>query len=259
MRIGRINKYSQENFDRTKESGLSFIEICCNNAEEAEQFINAKDEVKKQVLRTGIDISSVGRWNHDLNENGKVNEEKAAQYFALMDVAVELGAKTFVCGINRDNSISLYRNYINAVEFFGKLIEHADGRIKVAIQNCNWNNFVVSPEEWKVVLGELPDLYIKYDPSHAYNRNADYLAELSDWGDRIAHFHVKGTTHAGSRGVDDPPAGMDDIKWGSVFAILYARKYNGDLSIEPHSGTWLGELGNFGVEFTRDYIKKFVF
>ena len=133
MRIGRINKYSAEHFDRTKESGLSFIEICCNNAAEADNLINAKEDVKKQIVRTGIDVSSVGRWNHDLNENGKINADKEAQYIALMDAAIELGAKTFVCGINKDDSISLYRNYVNAVEFLGKLVDHADRRIKVAV------------------------------------------------------------------------------------------------------------------------------
>ena len=109
MRIGRINKFSAENFDQTKAQGLKFIEICCNNADEAQAFINAKDSVKEQIARTGIDISSVGRWNHDLQENGVVNAKKAKQYLDLMDVAIELGAKTFVCGINKDSSISLIR------------------------------------------------------------------------------------------------------------------------------------------------------
>ena len=130
--------------------------------------------------------------------------------------------------------------------------------IIIAIQNCHWNNFIDSPEQWKVILGENPDLWLKYDASHAYNRNADYLAEMSDYGEKIAHFHVKGTTHAGSRAVSDPPAGMDDLHWGSIFSILYARGYDGDLSIEPHSKTWQGELGAAGVEFTRQFISKFV-
>ena len=69
---------------------------------------------------------------------------------------------------------------------------------------------------------------------------------------------IKGTVHAGKRAVDDPPAGMDDIQWTSLFAILYARGYNGDLSIEPHSKTWRGELGSAGVTFTRDFIKRFM-
>lgn len=259
MRIGRINGYNAVAFDSTKAAGLKFIEVCCNNASEAAAFIEAKDSVKEQIARTGIDVSCVGRWNHDVNEKGVINEEKAAQYVELMEVAIELGAKTFVCGINQDTSISLYKNYQTAIEFFKMLVDRANGRIKVSIQNCNWNNFIISPREWEVVLGEIPELYIKYDASHAYNRRADYLAEMSDWGERFAHVHIKGTTHAGKRGVDDPPAGMDDIQWGSLFSILYARGYDGDLSIEPHSKTWRGELGAFGVNFTKDFISKFIF
>lgn len=259
MRIGRIHKYTSECFDDVKSTGLEFIEICCNDAEAAANFVAAKESIKAEIERTGIDISSVGRWNHDVNEGGVINEEKFKGYIALMDAAIELGAKTFVCGINKSDDIDLEANYAIAVEFFSRLIDHADGRIKVAVQNCHWNNFIVSPQEWEKTLGVLPDLWLKYDPSHAYNRGDNYLAEMSDWGERIAHFHIKGTVHAGSRKVDDPPAGMDDIQWGPVFAILYARGYDGDLSIEPHSKTWRGELGRFGVEFTRDFMKKYVF
>ncbi|MBQ9796344.1 MAG: sugar phosphate isomerase/epimerase [Clostridia bacterium] len=260
MRLGRIqNNYTAQGFDLVKNSGLDFIEICCNNAEDADRLIAAKDSVKAEIARTGLDVSSVGRWNHSVLENGTINLEKAAQYLTLLDTAVELGAKTFVCGCNYDESISLWRNYCNALEFLGTLTERAKGKgIKVAIQNCNWNNFIVSPEHWKIVLGENPDLYIKFDPSHTYNRGDDYLAELSDWCERVAHVHIKGTTHAGKRAVDDPPAGMDDILWRPLFSILYARKYTGDLSIEPHSATWRGELGDAGVAFTRDFIRTFM-
>jgi sugar phosphate isomerase/epimerase len=260
MRLGRIqNNYTEAGFALVKEQGLDFIEICCNNAEEAQRLIDAKESVKALVEATGIPISSVGRWNHDLHKDGAIDKEKAEQYIELLKTAIYLGAKTFVCGCNYDNSISLLKNYENAVEFFGMLCDIAKGSgVKVAIQNCDWNNFVVSEKHWEVVLGALPELYIKYDASHAYNRGEDYLAVLSNWGERVAHVHIKGTTHAGRRGVDDPPAGMDDINWSSLFSILYARKYDGDLSIEPHSATWLGELGNKGVLFTRDFIRKYM-
>ena len=99
---------------------------------------------------------------------------------------------------------------------------------------------------------------IKFDAANAYDRGEDYLGQLSDYGDRVAHIHIKGATHAGKHRVDDPPAGMDDLNWPSLFAILYARKYDGDLSIEPHSGAWLGERSDAGVRFTRDFIRKFM-
>lgn len=262
MRIGRIqNDYSAAGFDVVKNNKLDFIEICCNNQEEAEKLIESVASIKEQIARTGIDVSCVGRWNHSLNVGGKLDAEKMDCYFRQLDAAIELGAKTFVCGINYSDDVSLYKNYTAAIEFFGLLTEKAKNSgsgIKVAIHNCNWNNFVLTPREWDVVLGENPDLWLKYDASHAYNGHRDYLAELSDYGERIAHVHIKGTTHAGSRNVSDPPAGMDDLLWPSIFSILYARGYNGDLSIEPHSDIWRGELGDAGVEFTRKYISQFV-
>ena len=259
MRLGRIqNNYTAGGFALVREQGLDFIEICCNNQPEAEKLIAAKDSVKALTIETGIDVSCVGRWNHDVQANGTLIPEKVASYVALLETAIELGAKTFVCGCNYDDSVSLFKNYCNAIDLFKTLVSVADGRIKVAIQNCNWNNFIVSPEHWKVVLGEIPELMIKFDASHAYNRGENYIEQLSDWAERVAHFHVKGTVHAGARKVDDPPAGMDDLNWSAMFAILYSRKYTGDLSIEPHSATWNGELGNAGVLFTRDFIRKYM-
>ncbi len=258
MRLGRIiNDWSRDGFNKAREQELEFVEICCNSENDARSFISRKQEILESVAKTGLPISSVGRWNHDVQADGKIVAERMEAYTALLDTAAELGAKTFVCGINYDASISLYRNYSNAVSFFGELTERAKGKnVKVAVQNCNWNNFVISPEQWKVILGENEDLYIKFDASHAYNRNDDYLAELSDWCERVAHVHIKGTVHAGSRAVDDPPAGMDDILWRPLFAILYSRGYDGDLSIEPHSAAWQGDRAHAGVIYTRDYIRK---
>lgn len=260
MRLGRIqNNYTAEGFDLVKNCGLDFIEICCNDEAAMQKLCAAEACVKEQIARTGIDVSCVGRWNHDIQAEGKIREDKLAEYIKLLDTAIALGAKTFVCGCNYDNSISLFRNYENAIAFLGTLIEHAgDSGIRIAVQNCHWNNFIVAPEHWEVVLGELKPLMLKFDASHSYNRKADYLAELSDWGERVAHVHIKGTTHAGSRAVDDPPAGMDDLNWGAIFAILYARGYTSDLSIEPHSRTWNGELGNAGIAFTQNFIRKFM-
>ena len=259
MRIGRISSYTKEGFDIAKSQDMQFIEICCNTEKDAAAVIRGAEEIKENSQRTGVAVSSVGRWNHTLLENGSIHEERLAGYIELLHTAVALGAKTFVCGVNYDETLSYEQNVALAADALGRLISAADGKIKVAVENCNWNNFIITPKEWDALFSSLPELYIKYDPSHAYKRGQDYLAELSDYGHRIAHVHVKGIIRAGKTAIDDPPAGMDDLLWPAIFGILYARGYRGDLSIEPHSQTWSGELGDFGVRFTRDYIRPFVY
>ncbi len=260
MKLGRIYfDHTVEGYRKLKENGLDFVEICCNYDKDIDFVVGEKERFKSVIEESGVEIACLGKWNHELLKEGKIDHEKLDSYKTLLDAAIYLGSRTFVCGCNYDNSISLYKNYTNTIEVFGTLLDHAKGKnIKIAVENCDWNNYVVSPREWEVILGELPELCIKYDASHAYNRGHNYLDEISDWAHRFAHVHIKGTTIAGKKHVDDPPAGMDDLKWGSIFSILYARGYDGDLSIEPHSPTWQGELGDAGVAFTRDYIRKFI-
>jgi len=261
MKLGIINNaINPGSYDYVKSLGLEFIESCCNFDNDSKSFIENVGLIKENIARTGIKIQSVGRWNLLPNAGGKFNEEQMALQIALMDSAIEIGAPVFVCGVNKDDSVSLFKNYSFAVEYFGKLLEHAAGRIKVASYNCDWNNFVCSDEQWKIVHSELPELGIKFDCSHAINRGEDYLTELSNWGDRVYHFHVKGTAKTNGRYVDDPPAGMDGTCWGNVFAILYARGYDGGLSIEPHSTTWSDKtgLGEKGIEFTKNFIRQYI-
>ncbi len=298
MRLGMIAGYTREEFGYVKDLGLDFVEICCNSAEESKSFVSAQKEVKKLLEIFPLDISSVGRWSHSVNNAGVLDSHELCIYYSLLDTAITLGAKTFVCGINRDDSISLYKNYTAAIKFFSELIRRADGKIKIAVQNCDWQNFVISPEQWRVILGELPELMLKYDCSHALNRDCDYIAEIAEFGERIAHVHIKGTVKTrlsspflspptGLHGADwagmssllckkgyagiisprvgkpiaDPPAGLDEIAWPSVFAALYSAGYNGDLSIEPHSAVWKKDsrLGKEGLKFTINYIKNFIF
>ncbi|MDQ0341405.1 hypothetical protein ACFFF5_05115 [Lederbergia wuyishanensis] len=41
-------------------------------------------------------------------------------------------------------------------------------------------------------------------------------------------------------------------------AILYAKGYDGVLSIEPHSHNWEGELGERGIDYTVEFMKALV-
>lgn len=261
MKLGIIHGFGDASFDYVKDRGLEFVELCRNNREEAAAVVNNVESIKANIARTGISVGSVGRWAEKANVGGKIDPDALASLTALFDAAVDIGSPVFVLGCNYDKDVSLYKNFNVAIELFGTMLDRAkDKDIKVAVYNCDWENFVFDPSTWNVVIGELPELMIKYDCSHSFGRNQDYLAHISDWGHKIAHFHVKGCVKAGSKHVDDSPAGMDALAWPQIFATLYSRGYNGGLSIEPHSRTWRAgsDLGEKGIGFTIDYIKKFI-
>ena len=263
MKLGIINnKPNRESLAYVKGLGLSFIEMCNNNNDETRYCHEHIGQYISDVREADLTIGSIGRWNSAMNVGGKVNEEEFAIVSETLEDAITAGAPTFVCGCNYDKSVSLFKNYSAAIEIFGRFLEKARGTgTQVAVYNCDWNNFVNNMEAWKIVLGELPDLKIKFDASHSYHAGRDYMREISDWGDRFAHVHIKGAVVTGGRYVDDPPAGIDDLKWPSIFAALYARGYDGCLSIEPHSAAWMFDTarGKAGVRYTVEYISKFIF
>ena len=259
MKLGMIQQPNAAGFDYVAKKGLEFMEVCCNFDPESRAFIDAKDEIKANIARTGVAVQSVGRWNSFPNEGGKINADVMALNLELLRAAKDVDAKVFVCGCNYDESVSLFRNYCAAVENFGTLVEEGKKLgIDVAVYNCDWSNFVYCDEQWKIVLGELPDLKIKYDCSHSFSRNQDYIAELNAWLPRVAHMHIKGVAKVGADSVDNPPAGMDSIDWPTVFSLIYCYGYDAGLSIEPHSSIWQGDLGEAGIDFTIHYMKPFL-
>lgn len=259
MKLGMINGTQDKDFEKTKALGLEFIEICANFDEDDERLLADKENIKERIQRYGIPVLSFGRWNKTVNVGGKVDEKAFSEMVRLLDLAEYLGSPVFVCGCNYDGDVSLFRNYACAIEYFSRMVEEGKKRnLKIAVYNCSWNNFVYKDSSWEVVLGEVPDLYIKYDTSHCLSRGGDYLGEMNKWLPRIAHMHVKGMCKVNGEEIDNPPAGIDMTNWPMFFALLYRYGYQNTLSIEPHSGIWTGELGEKGLEFTIKYIKQFI-
>lgn len=259
MKLGIIRGYTEEWFKYTKEHNLDFIEVCTNFDNETQAFIDAKDETKKLIEKYELPILSVGRWNSEPIKEGKIDRAVVETLKTQIAVAAEIGSPVFNLGVNRDESISLFKNYVLAVEYLREMLDWANEKgITLALYNCSWNNFLYEDKAWEVVLPELPELMIKYDCSHVYYRGVDYIAELYKWANRVAHMHVKGTMAIGGAYVDDPPAGIDSLDWSRIFAVLYKTGYDKTLSIEPHSGVWQGDLGEKGINFTIDFARKFI-
>lgn len=296
MKLGIIQPVEAASFDRVKELGLDFIEFDCNPAnyfgKPMSEVLSIKEEIKAAQERTGIEVGAVGRWaSHIINENGGVIEDEWNEVKAVIDFGAYLGAKYYLCSVSYVKELSYYKNITAAIHVLNDIVAYAKERgMECAIVNCIMgDNYIRTPEQWKLVLDEVPGLGIKYDPSHSFVHGGPqgaYMDEGIQWGDRFTYCHVKGVIQRGESQepqhwkerefaaahpelaeeilkeqfgkndwYDNPPAGLDCINWRAFFGILYKHGYDGYLSIEPHSRTWQGEKGEKGLKYTIKYIR----
>lgn len=260
MKLGIISDWSEEGIKYVRDKELDCVEFCCNYNYNSAEFLAQAENIKTYSMKYNVPIASTGRWGMDrFDENGDVIPQALEDDHNVIIACAIIGCPVFVTGVNAVKSKSFEENCEAAIEYLGNLIEFAKPLgVNIAVYNCDWSNFVYGPKAWSVVLSALPQLGIKYDVSHCINRGDDYLRELLDWGDRILHFHLKGTMYVGNEYYDDPPAGLDDTNWGKVFNLLYTKGYNNAISIEPHSGKWKGARGQWGIDFAINYIRPYI-
>lgn len=258
MNLGMIAKPLEESFQKAKEMGLEFIELCINEGDSVEYFYENRLQLQKWIEEYGVSVASIGRWKSiRINGLGEVEGAELYRSFRLIDVASEVGCKNVVVGCNYVDNLSYFQNCRAAIEFFSQLIEYAKPKgVKISTVNCRDENFVCNPKAWEIIHGQLHDLGIKYDPSHCRYDGGDYLKETLDWGHRFEHIHLKGSLMVNGARVDDPPAGLDQTDWGSFISLLRVKGYNGGLSIEPHSATYQNELADNGIRFTIEYMDR---
>ncbi len=259
MKLGIINGWEEAHFRSVKEKGLEAVEFCINHNYDSAEVLARADEIKSYSEKYGVAVGSIGRWGMDrIDDNGEIIPEAMQHDKNLVDLASKLGCPVYNVGCNEVEDKSFEENCKYAIAYLSQLVEYAKERnVKIGIYNCDWANFIWDAKAWGAILTAIPELGIKYDPSHCINRFGDYLKEMADWGHRFHHFHIKGTLHVGGDHYDDPPAGLDQTKWGAVMAILHIHNYKGMLSIEPHSSNWFGGKGQWGIDFTINYIRQF--
>ncbi|MBQ5968563.1 MAG: sugar phosphate isomerase/epimerase [Clostridia bacterium] len=262
MKLGIIADPDVESAVHAAQKGLHYLEYCYNVGSDIDLLESRIPALKQAYADFDLHLGAMGRWGEDkIDAAGEILPEAMQNTTRLIDLAAALGAPVFNTGVNYVEGLSYLDNLNAAVKYLRAAVAYGKEKgVKVAVYNCDWNNWIRKPDVWRIVLEAVPGLGIKYDPSHCVNvHHGDYLAEILEFGDRIYHFHIKGTINVGGQRVDDPPAGLDGTDWNAILGLLYAKGYDGMLSIEPHSRTWQGAMGDWGVDYTIDYISKMLF
>lgn len=260
MKLGIINGWDEGCFEYVASLGLHAVEFCCNHNYDSMEVAGHTDEILGYSKKYDVAVGSIGRWGQKrIDENGEIIPSALQHDKNLIDAASRLGCPVFNCGCNYTEGKTFFENCEIAINYFKTLLEYAEGKnVKIAVYNCDWENFVYNDKTWDIIMPVLSELGIKYDTSHCLHRHGDYLSEMKKWGGRIYHFHLKGSLYIDGKHYDDPPVGLDQTNWGAVMDVLYTKNYNGMLSIEPHSSYWGGAKGQWGVEFSIKYITPYI-
>ncbi|MHA7963265.1 sugar phosphate isomerase/epimerase family protein [Paenibacillus sp. CAU 1782] len=258
MNLGIIAPAEESSFILAQKRKLHFLEFCVNEGDDVTAFCDRVGELSAWKEQYDIQIGSIGRWKSiRIDRSGDIVQDELKRCFELIDVASELQCPSFVVGCNYVDELSLYDNCTAAIRFFGELLTYASSKtVNISTYNCRKVNFVHSPDVWRIIHGHLPQLGIKYDPSHARFFGGDYLQETFDWGHRFYHVHLKGSLLINGVKVDEPPAGMDQTDWKSFLATLRAVGYSAGLSIEPRKSALPDELADRGVDYSASYFRK---
>ncbi len=264
MKLGIIASWENEaTFETVKKLGLDGMEFTVNHNIDSRKFSDDVPEIQSRMKKYGLSVLSAGRWGMKrVDDDGHILHDALEHDKSVILSAHRLNCPVFNCGCNYAKNLNLKENFEVAYDYFSKLIAFAeDKNVKIAVYNCEWENFVIGPAQWRVLLPALPKLGIKYDPSHSVEHTHDYkeyLPEMIEFGDRFYHFHAKGSLFVDGVHYDDPPVGMDGINWGAVFDILYTKNYDGAVSYEPHSQYWTGKKGRWAIDFSLNYIRPFL-
>ncbi|MBQ3528717.1 MAG: sugar phosphate isomerase/epimerase [Clostridia bacterium] len=244
MKLGMIMGCEPKSFDEAKELGLDFVEFDLNNpgywGPMMDDVLPIKEELKAASERTGIEVGAIGRWGSQIiAKDGSIDEWELNEVKKAIDLTQYLGAHHYLMSCNYVPEITYYQNITSAINMFKILVEYGKERdVTICAVNCQMgHNYIRTPEQWKLVLDEVPGLMIKYDPSHSFVHGGEkgaYMQEGLDWGDKFGYIHVKGVIQAGD---------SQEVETWKNFHLM--RKYNqmaNAISKETEEGKKFAEL-----------------
>ena len=190
--------------------------------------------------KCGVRAASLGLWgwNH-LAADPAEREASLGQLGRAIDFAQRLGTEVLIAGGGQIPGASLDENVAEFAKVFPPYLDRAQAAgLTLAMYALHGNSFFASIEAFERAWEHVPDVGIKLDPANWQHHGDDYLPILRDYGDRVAHVHIKEHVYMDGEPASQPAAGMGDIQWGKVMAFLYEHQYEGYLIIEPHGPIW---------------------
>lgn len=198
------------------------------------------DKMRAILDKHGARASALGLWgwNH-ISPEAAAREESLGHLSRAIEYASALSASVLITGGGDVPGASLEEKVTEFAKVFPPFVERAaEAGLKIALYPIHGNSFFDGIEAYERVWEHVPEVGIKLDPANIKHHGDDYVPILRDHGTRVFHVHIKEHLYIDGELASQPAAGMGDINWGKVMALLHEHNYQGYLSIEPHGPLW---------------------
>jgi sugar phosphate isomerase/epimerase len=261
---------SEQDMEFAKEAGFAGLEVnvhvplnMVNEDEPLNQLEMKIDHTRKLLDKYNLKVPGMGIWQ--LNFIDEQTQARCLSYYnRMLKIVHKLGCPILYHGTGRIHNMVEHQQIDRYLRIAPKILEMSEKYgIRSCIYSANILNVAWKTKWWDILFSQLPTLGLKYDPSHLFHEEKPYLEPLSTllskYGLRVYHVHIKDVLRINGNTSIEPPAGMGDIQWGKIIALLYSYHYEGYLSLEPH-GDWNTnkEMRRLGLTLGKKYLDRFL-
>ncbi len=221
------------------------------------------DEVNGLCTEFDVSLTALGYYPNPLDPIPTVAKSAATHLKRVIVAAEKLGLATVNTFAGRDWTKSVDDNWPRFLKIWRPIIRFAeDHGVRIGIENCpmsftrdEWpggKNLMTTPAIWRRAFNDIPSksFGLNYDPSHFVLQQMDPASPLTEFQEKIFHFHAKDVKIRRDRlndvGVFAHPLewhqpripGFGEMDWGRFMSALMETSYRGPVCIEVEDDTF---------------------
>ncbi|MBL8824272.1 MAG: sugar phosphate isomerase/epimerase [Planctomycetia bacterium] len=256
----------EEVLETAKQSGYDCVELMCWPPGKANRRyagvthldvsnFTAVDAEKVHALcsKHDISISGLGYYPNPLDPDPELQAVVVEHLKKVITAASLLQLPVVNTFIGRDWKRSIDEQWETMKAVWRPIVDHAEScGIRIAIENCpmifgpnEWpggKNLANTPQTWRRLFAEFPQLGLNFDPSHLVWQMIDIPRAIREFGSRIIHVHAKDARIdaddlyeqgvMGHQWHTPKLPGMGDVNWGAFFGALTDAGFQGAVCVE---------------------------
>lgn len=255
-------------------AGVTHVDVTQFGSTEAQSVLSL-------ARKYGVAISGLGYYPNPLDPDPEAREVVVQHLMKVISAAKLLGLSIVNTFIGRDWKQSIDDQWETMRGVWRPIVDHAEKTgVRIAIENCpmifsknEWpggKNLANTPQTWRRLFAEFPQLGLNFDPSHLVWQMIDITRAIREFGSRIIHVHAKDARIdaddlyeqgvMGHQWHTPKLPGMGDVNWGAFFGALTDTGFDGAVCVEVEDRAFEKTLTDRerSLVISKRYLEQFV-